>query len=101
MARPAEQRSSDLRLADLQETWRLLTPDERQEAFAELDREESEDFFLDLSARDQHELIAAMPAADRRSWLRLLPPDDAADVVQEAADEERENLLGLLDDATL
>jgi len=42
-----------------------------------------------------------MPAADRRSWLRLLPPDDAADLIQEASDEERENLLGLLDDATL
>jgi len=98
---PRAEPTSDLRLADLQETWRLLTPEERQEAFAELTRDEAEDFFLDLSARDQHEVISGMPAAERRSWLRLLPPDDAADVVQEAADKERENLLGLLDDATL
>jgi len=101
MAHRAEQRVSDLRLADLQETWRLLTPEERQEAFAELTRDEAEDFFLDLSARDQHELVAGLPAAERRSWLRLLPPDDAADVIQEADVEERESLLALLDEATL
>jgi magnesium transporter len=101
MSPRAEQRTPDLRLADLQETWRLLTPEERQEAFAELTRDEAEDFFLDLSARDQHELLSGMPAAERRSWLRLLPPDDAADLIQEAADDERESLLGLLDDATL
>jgi magnesium transporter len=97
----AEPRTPDLRVADLQETWRLLTPDEREEAFAELTRDEAEDFFLDLTARDQHELISGMPPVDRRSWMRLLPPDDAADVVQEAPEEEREPLLALLDDATL
>ena len=101
MSPRAEQSASDLRLADLQETWRLLTPEERQEAFAELTRDETEDFFLDLSARDQHELLSGMPAGERRSWLRLLPPDDAADLIQEAADDERESLLALLDDATL
>jgi magnesium transporter len=97
----AEPRTPDLRVADLQETWRLLTPEEREEAFAELTRDEAEDFFLDLTARDQHELIAGMPPVDRRSWMRLLPPDDAADVVQEASEEEREPLLALLDEATL
>jgi magnesium transporter len=41
-----------------------------------------------------------MPANQRRSWIRLLPPDDAADVVQEADESERDGLLALLDDAT-
>ena len=41
-----------------------------------------------------------MPASQRRSWMRLLPPDDAADLVQEAHEEEREGLLALLDEAT-
>ena len=60
----------------------------------------SEDFFLDLSARDQYELVFAMPGEQRRSWMRLLPPDDAADLVQEAEEDEREALLALLDEQT-
>jgi len=97
----AEREASDLKVADLQETWRLLTPEEREEAFEDLSRDEAEDFFLDLSARDQAELVSGMPAAQRRSWMRLLAPDDAADLIQESPDGEREALLALLDDATL
>src|SRR5436190_1642378 len=82
--------AESLELTDLQETWRLLTPEERFEAFNQLDRHEAEDFFLELPARDQHELMMLMPASQRRSWMRLLPPDDAADLVQEANEEERE-----------
>ncbi|HYM80386.1 MAG TPA: magnesium transporter [Candidatus Limnocylindria bacterium] len=89
-----------LGIEDLQETWRLLAPDDRIEAFRSLPRSEAEDFFLDLPARDQAELLSLMPAPDRRSWMRLLPPDDAADVVQVAEESEREALLGLLDEAT-
>ena len=92
--------AESLELTDLQETWRLLTPEERFEAFNQLDRHEAEDFFLELPARDQHELMMLMPASQRRSWMRLLPPDDAADLVQEAHEEEREGLLALLDEAT-
>ena len=92
--------AESLELTDLQETWRLLTPEERLEAFNQLDRHEAEDFFLELPARDQHELMMLMPASQRRSWMRLLPPDDAADLVQEAHEEEREGLLALLDEAT-
>ena len=92
--------AESLELTDLQETWRLLTPEERLEAFNQLDRHEAEDFFLELPARDQHELMMLMPASQRRSWMRLLPPDDAADLVQEANEEEREGLLALLDEAT-
>ena len=85
---------------DLRETWRLLEADERLEAFLDLPRPEAEDFFLDLSARDQYELVFAMPGEQRRSWMRLLPPDDAADLVQEAEEDEREALLALLDEQT-
>jgi len=97
----AESQASELKVADLQETWRLLDPEEREEAFEDLTRDQAEDFFFGLKARDQYELIHGMPAAQRRSWMRFLPPDDAADVVQEAADvDEREALLALLDDPT-
>ncbi|HEV2104609.1 MAG TPA: magnesium transporter [Candidatus Eisenbacteria bacterium] len=85
---------------DLQETWRLLAPEDRLEAFLDLPRAEAEDFFLDLSAGDQHQLVAGMPPPQRRSWLRLLPPDDAADLVQEGGGREREELLALLDEQT-
>lgn len=90
-----------LAVDDLQETWRILSPEDRLEAFFDLPRAEAEDFFLDLSARDEHQLISLMPAAQRRSWLRLLPPDDAADVLQQCEEPgEREEWLALLDDQT-
>ena len=90
-----------LAAGDLQETWRILDPEERLEAFLDLPREDAEDFFLDLTARDEYELITSMPAGQRRSWMRLLPPDDAADVLQEAAEQdERDELMALLDDQT-
>ncbi|HTQ42982.1 MAG TPA: magnesium transporter [Polyangiaceae bacterium] len=99
--RTESESAAGLGAADLQETWRLLAPDDRVEGFLDLPRAEAEDFFLDLSARDEYELVHGMPAAQRRSWMRLLPPDDAADVVQEAASAaEREGLLMLLDDQT-
>ncbi|MFM8559136.1 MAG: magnesium transporter [bacterium] len=85
---------------DLRETWRLLAPEDRIEAFLDLPRPDAEDFFLDLTARDQYELVVAIPGEQRRSWMRLLPPDDAADLVQEAEEDEREALLALLDEQT-
>ncbi len=94
------QSDAGLEVDDLLETWRLLDIEERLEAFMDLPRDQAEDFFLELSAREEYELIHAMPAGQRRSWMRLLPPDDAADVVQESEDSEREELLGLLDDPT-
>jgi magnesium transporter len=90
-----------LAVDDLLETWRILTTEDRLEAFLDLPRAEAEDFFLDLSSRDIYELIQAMPAAQRRSWMRLLPPDDAVDVIQESEDAgERLDLLAVLDDQT-
>jgi len=91
----------DLELSDLQETWRLLTPDERLEAFFDLPRQEAEDFFLELRSHDEYELLMGMPPEQRRSWMRLLPPDDAADVIQQSIGaSERDGLLALLDETT-
>ena len=99
--REESQSEAGLATDDLQETWRILDPEERLEAFLDLPRAEAEDFFLELSARDEYELIASLPTEQRRSWMRLLPPDDAVDVVQEATESaERDELLALLDDQT-
>ena len=86
--------------ADLRTIWRILTPDERVEAFHLLSRDDAEEFYLGLSAADLASLMRALPRNERRSWMRLLAPDDAADLVQQVPDEERNDLLGLLDDPT-
>lgn len=86
--------------AELYETWPVLSLEERVEGFEFLKRNDADDFFLQLSARDRAELLLALPFGERRLWMRLLAPDDAADVIQEAPPEERENLLSLLDDPT-
>jgi len=46
------------------------------------------------------ELLLALPQGEQRLWLRLLPPDDAADIIQDAPEEKRPALLQLLDDTT-
>jgi magnesium transporter len=84
----------------LLEMWSSLTPGARLAAFKALSRAEGEDFFWNLGALDQVELLLALPAVERRGWMRLLAPDDAADVVQTAPEEERDGLLALLDDST-
>ena len=89
-----------LTVEELRDTWSLLSQEDRVLAFKMVPHEDAEDFFLALSARDQAELVSGLPAAERRGWMRLLPPDDAADLVQESEHEIRDELLGLLDDAT-
>src|SRR6266536_3589310 len=86
--------------AELYEAWPVLSMEERVEGFEFLPREEADDFFLQLSARDRAQLVLALPLGERRLWMRLLATDDAADLIQEAPAEERENLLALLDDST-
>src|SRR5437773_2958352 len=82
------------------DAWNTLPPEERVTAFQQLPYAEKDDFFLALSARDQAELVLSLPPGERRIWMRLLPPDDATDLIQEAAEEERAGLLALLDDYT-
>jgi magnesium transporter len=86
--------------SELYEAWPLLSTDERVEGFEVLQRDEADDFFLQLSAKDRVQLILALPGGERRLWMRRLAPDDAADLIQEAPAEARENLLALLDDTT-
>ena len=93
-----ETEPKNVEASDLQETWSLLTGDERAEAFRLLPADEGNEFFLELAARDQAELLTRLPARERRLWLRLLAPDDAADVLQEVEPPLRDELMVLLDD---
>src|SRR3990172_6224063 len=70
---------------DLHELWPVLSRDERAAAFHLLPRQDADEFFLQVSARDQAELLSGIAPGQWRSWVRLLAPDDAADLVQEAA----------------
>ena len=84
-------RERSLLAQELQDAWAVLSPEERLEGLRLLPHAEAEFFLLSLAARDQAELLLAMSPGERRSWMRLLPPDDAADVIQEAPDEERDS----------
>ena len=97
---PALETKEGFSLPELRELWMILSAPERVEAFRLLPRADSEEFFLELHARDSAELLVALPTEEQRAWMRLLPPDDAADLAQAAPAEQRERLLGLLDDAT-
>ncbi len=81
--------------------WEDLDAHARLAAFTSLPRAEADDFFLALSSRDQLELLRGLPPGECRIWLRLLAPDDAADVIQAAREDERPRLLEQLDEVTL
>jgi len=99
MSETANEAREALSGSELQELWSSLTPGARLEAFKALSRAEAEDCFWNLSAPDQVALLLELPAVERRGWMRLLAPDDAADAVQAAPEEERDGLLALLDDS--
>jgi magnesium transporter len=84
----------------LWEQWPALSVEERVDQFKQLPRNQADEFFLSLEPREQATLLLSLPLGEQRLWLRLLPPDDAADLIQEAPGEERERLLELLDEAT-
>lgn len=91
----------------LLESWSQLSISERQEKFSLLSRTDAEEFFLSLSPSDQFQLIKDYSLLEQRSWIRLLAPDDAADLIQEAQDDDiknkeqkKEELLSLLDPQT-
>src|SRR5678815_6127814 len=77
----------------LEESWHTLEWPERVEQFRALPHAEAEEFFLARDDHDMYRLLAGLPARDRRGFMRALPPDDAADVVQQAPEAEREGLL--------
>lgn len=90
----------ELTAADLREIWSILSLDERVQGFRVLPREEAENLLFGLTESDLTQLVLALKPGDRRYWVRLLPPDDIADLIQSAPSEERDALLGLLDERT-
>lgn len=91
--------SESVSAAELRDAWPALSEDERVEGFRLLAPTEAEDLLLSLGSHDQAVLIRALPQAEQKIWIRQLEPDDAADVVQRASPEERQRLLGLLDES--
>ena len=87
-------------LKQLRGRWPYLSHAKQLRQFRELHTGEKADFFLTLSAHDQDTLLFGLPEEQRHVWMRLLPPDDAADVIQEAGPERRDELLALLDEPT-
>ena len=87
-------------LAELYEAWPVLSERERVEGFRLLQQKDAEDFFMHLSAYDKAQLIVSLLAGERKTWVRLLAADEAAEVIHEASEEQREVLLSLLDDKT-
>src|SRR4051812_25620607 len=81
---------------DLEETlarWSSLAAEERAALFESLGDADATDLFLGLDARAQAEHLLSVAAPARRLWARLLAPDDAADVIQTLAADERPALL--------
>ena len=87
--------------AELHEIWSEASNVDRMTCFKTLPLADAQEFFRELSTRHQYEIVASLPEGEQTVWLRLLDPDDAADLLQEAEDEEeRERLTGLLDEST-
>ena len=86
--------------AEVRNRWSTMPPARRVDAFSRLEREDADDFFLGLNAHDQASILRHMKEGERRLWFRLLAPDDAADVIQVALEEERAPLLEMLDEPT-
>lgn len=88
----------ELTAADLREIWSILSLEEKVQGFRVLPREEAESLLFGLANTDLTKLVLALKPSDRRYWIRMLQPDDIADLIQAAPGEERDGLLGLLDE---
>ena len=85
---------------ELRDAWPVLDLDERSDGLRLLEQEDAEELYESLSAHDQMKLLLHWRPGKRRSWIRLLEPDDVADVIQEAPEDRRAELMALLDDPT-
>lgn len=85
-------------VSEVLDIWASLSMTAKIQAFRAFTRDHRDDLFLGLSAADQAELLLTMPEHERRTYLRSLPPDDAADLIQEVQESDRESLVNLLDD---
>ncbi len=68
--------------------------------FRALDRATATEVFLKLPSAEQYRLLEEMPPGEQRLWMRVLAPDDAADVMQCAPEDERATLMAHLDPST-
>jgi len=91
--------SGSSRVEVLLNEWQDLSQDQRTDFFRSLNQDDAEDFFLSLSRHDQNSLFQDFTRGERRLWIRFLAPDDAADVMQEANDDLRGELLSLVDES--
>jgi magnesium transporter len=85
---------------ELLDQWPHLRKSERVAGFQGLPREQMDNFFLALDAKSQSDLVLALPEGERRLVVRLLAPDHAADLLQKSPTNQREYLMGLMDDMT-
>jgi magnesium transporter len=85
---------------ELRDAWPLLDLEERSDGLRVLPREDAEDFFIALTPNDQAALLLGFRPGQRRQWMRMLEPDDVADVIQNAGEDNRTTLLNLLDAPT-
>ncbi len=100
MSRLESQLPERLSTDELRDAWRILDTAERVDGFRLVAPIEAEEFFQGLSTHDQLELIQEMLPAERRLWTRLLQPDDAADLIQEAPESLRPELMSMFDEPT-
>jgi len=84
----------------LWDRWPYLSHTERLKQFREMHTGEKADFFLALSPHDQAFILFGLPEDQSHVWMRILPPDDAADLIQEAGPGWHDRLLALLDEPT-
>jgi magnesium transporter len=82
------------------DAWPTLSEDQRLAYFQSLPRGDASELFLSLDPGDQFAIVSAISTTEQRVWLRLLPPEDVADLIQQADDDEQEPLLALLDHRT-
>jgi magnesium transporter len=78
--------------------WPSMAAEERATVFRDLPHARAEAVFAQMSSADQADLLARLPMAERRIWARTLAPDDAADCIQAAPPEARDELLAALDE---
>ncbi len=86
-----------LSTAELQEAWPALSVEEQVDGFTLLTDEERQEFFPRLPTREALELLALLPEQTQRDVLRVLAPDDIADMIQQADDDQRQLITSLLD----
>ena len=100
--RPGTEPPADepLNVEELRDAWAVLDIGERLDGLRLLPREDAEEFFISLTANDQADVVLAMRAGEQRSWMRLLEPDDVADLIQAAPEDQRARMLGLVDRLT-